>query len=132
MLPDDIRPFFEGTNFGHVATLLPDGSPHSVAVWVGTLGDRVTFFTQDASRKARNLERDPRVAISVIDRENPYRVAYLRGRVVEKRTGEAALELIDAIAQRYTGNPFPMRSGTVYVIEPERTGTMTLPFEPPS
>ena len=60
-IPEDVRPLLEGRNFAHVATLLPDGSPHSVPVWVGVENDRVVFFTQEGSRKARNVEQDPRV-----------------------------------------------------------------------
>ena len=88
----------DGPNFGHVATILPDGSPHSVAVWIGVEGDRIVFFTQPSSRKARNLDADPRLAISVVDRENPYRSARLRGRVVETATGEAALAIVDRLS----------------------------------
>ncbi len=131
-IPDEVRALLAARNFAHVATVLPDGSPHSVAVWIGTEGDRVVFFTQDTSRKARNLRRDGRVALSVVDRENPYAMAWLRGRVVETRTGEAALPTIDAISERYTGQPFPMRSGTVFLIEVERAGSMALPFSEPA
>jgi PPOX class probable F420-dependent enzyme len=130
-IPEDVRALLEGRNFAHLATLLPDGSPTSVPVWIGTEGDRVTIFTQEASQKARNLRRDPRLALSMVDRENPYRTGWLRGRVVETRTGEAALEVADAISERYTGRPFPMRSGIVLVAEVERTGSMTLPFSEP-
>ena len=131
-IPDDVRGLLEARNFAHVATVLPDGSPHSVAIWVGTEGGRVVFFTQETSRKARNLARDPRVALSVVDRENPYRTARLRGRVVETRTGEAALPGIDALSERYTGRPFPMRSGTLFLVEVERAGTSSLPFVEPA
>lgn len=127
-LSDDARTLFEGANFAHVATLLPDGAPHTVPVWVGVEGDRVVFFTQEGSRKARNLERDPRVALSVVDDQNPYRQAWVRGRVAETRSGAAALEIMDRIALRYTGEPFPMRSGVVYLIEPDRVGFQELPF----
>jgi PPOX class probable F420-dependent enzyme len=130
-IPEDVRPLLEGRNFAHLATLLPDGSPHSVAIWIGVEGDRIVFFTQPRSRKGRNLARDPRVAVSLVDREDPYRTAWLRGRVVEMRTGEAALGTIDAIAMRYTGAPFPMRSGTLYVAEVAQAGTMNLPFSDP-
>jgi PPOX class probable F420-dependent enzyme len=131
-IPDEVRALLEGRNFAHLATLLPDGSPHSVAVWIGAQDGRVVFFTQPTSRKARNLERDPRVAVSLVDRDNPYSTAWLRGRVVETRTGEAALPTIDALSVRYTGRPFPMRSGTVFVVEVERAGTMRLPFSDPA
>ncbi len=86
-LTPEVRALLEGTNFAHVATLLPDGSPHSVPVWIGIEDDRVVFFTQSGSRKARNLEADPRVAISVTDQKNPYRTGRIRGRVVATRTG---------------------------------------------
>ena len=108
---------------------MPDGSPHSVAVWVTVEGDRVVFFTQPTSRKARNVERDPRVAVSVVDRENPYRTARIRGRVVATRDGDAALEVMDLMSVQYTGKPFPVRSGRLYEIEVDRTGFMELPFE---
>jgi PPOX class probable F420-dependent enzyme len=128
-IPEQVRALLEGRNFAHVATLLPDGSPHSVPVWVGVEGDRVVFFTQEGSRKARNVERDPRVAISVVDHERPYLSAHLRGRVAGKREGDAALEVMDRLAQRYTGKDFPFRRGVLYEIEVERAGTIELPFE---
>jgi PPOX class probable F420-dependent enzyme len=128
-LDDQVRELFEGANFGHVATLMADGSPHSAAVWVGLEGDRIAFFTQEQSPKARNLGRDPRVAISITDHANPYRTARVRGRLVDTLEGEAALAVIDRLSNSYTGKPFPMRSGIVYLIEPERVGFMNLPFE---
>lgn len=127
-LSDDIRELFEGPNFGHLATVMPDGSPHTVPVWVGLEGERVAFFTQEGSQKAKNLEREPRCAISITDFERPYRSARVRGRVVERLTGEDALEVVDRIARRYTGEDFPMRSGVVYLVEPERAGFTELPF----
>jgi PPOX class probable F420-dependent enzyme len=128
-ISDDVRSLFEGANFGHLATLMPDGSPHSVAVWVGLEGDRVAFFTQPQSQKARNIARDGRVAISITDHDRPYRTGRIRGRVASTLEGEAALEVIDRLAMRYTGRPFPMRSGVVYLVEPERVGFMELPFD---
>jgi PPOX class probable F420-dependent enzyme len=128
-LSDEVRVLFEGANFGHVATLMPSGAPHSVAVWVGLEGERIAFFTQPASQKARNLARDPRVAISITDHEAPYRTARVRGRVAETLEGEAALEVIDRLSNRYTGKPFPMRSGIVFLVEPAKVGYMELPFE---
>ena len=130
-LPDEVRALFAAANFAHLATLLPDGSPHSVAVWADVEGDRCFCLTQPASRKARNLARDGRVALSVVDRQNPYRTAHVRGRVAGTVEGEAALALIDRLAHKYTGEPFPMRSGTVYLVEVERAGSMTLPFRTP-
>jgi PPOX class probable F420-dependent enzyme len=128
-VPADVEALLEGRNFAHVATLLPDGSPHSVPVWIGVEDGHVVFFTQEGSRKARNVERDPRVAISVVDHERPYLSAHLRGRVVGKREGEAALEVMDRLARRYTGADFPVRRGVLYEIEVDRARTIELPFE---
>jgi PPOX class probable F420-dependent enzyme len=128
-MPPEIRTLFEGANFGHVATLMPDGSPHSVAVWVGVEDGRVVFFTQPTSQKARNIARDGRVAISITDHDQPYKTARVRGRLVATREGDEALEIIDRLSHKYTGQPFPMRSGIVYEIEPEKVSSMDLPFE---
>ncbi|HEX8122335.1 MAG TPA: TIGR03618 family F420-dependent PPOX class oxidoreductase [Solirubrobacteraceae bacterium] len=129
-LDADVRELFDKPNYVHLATLLPDGWPHAVTVWSNPVDDdRLRFFTRPASRKAKNVARDPRVCLSVVDRDNPYRMASVRGRVVETRDGEAALEWMDATAIKYTGKPFPMRSGTLYVVEPEHVWSMTLPFE---
>jgi PPOX class probable F420-dependent enzyme len=120
-LPGDVRRLFEGANYAHVATLLPDGAPHSVPVWVGLEGERIAFFTDPTSRKARNLGRDPRVAISVTDYEKPLTMAEVRGRVTERLEGERALAVIDRISHKYTGRPFPLRtSRVVFLIEPTR------------
>ncbi len=62
MLDPDVRRVLDGTSIAHLATVLPDGSPHSVPLWIGTYGDRIVFLTRPGSRKARNLRRDPRVA----------------------------------------------------------------------
>ena len=100
-------------------------------MWAILEDGRIAIFTQPASRKARNIAADPRVALSVVDSENPYRNAQLRGRVVETVEGDAALAVIDRISQRYIGEPFPLRSGIVFWIEPETAHHVELPFTPP-
>jgi PPOX class probable F420-dependent enzyme len=127
-IPDEVRDLLDGRSVAHVATVLPTGGPHSVPVWILREGDRVCFFTQPGSRKARNLAADPRVAISLVDRENAYRTAQLRGTVVETREGEEALVTIDRLSEKYTGQPFPMRSGVVFVVELDRVHFLELSF----
>jgi PPOX class probable F420-dependent enzyme len=112
----------------HLATLLPNGAPHSIPVWAIYENGRIAFFTQTRSRKARNVARDRRVALSLVDGDNPYRSAQIRGRIVEVVEGEPALEVIDRISDHYIGEPFPMRSGNVYWIEPETAHFAELPF----
>jgi PPOX class probable F420-dependent enzyme len=128
-LDDTARRFFHAPNLIHVATLLPSGAPHSVPVWCRMEGDRIAFFSQPATRKARNLALDPRVAISAVSHENPYSMVQVRGRVDETLEGEAALAVIDRIAQDYIGGPFPMRTGVVFLVEPDKVQHMDLPFE---
>jgi PPOX class probable F420-dependent enzyme len=128
-LSEGVRELFQRANFAHVATVLPSGAPHSVPVWIALEGDRIAFFTQPGSRKARNLGADPRVAISIVDHEQPYRMAQIRGRVVETVGGEDALAIMDRMALRYTGKPFPLRRGIALLVEPEKVFEMELPFE---
>jgi PPOX class probable F420-dependent enzyme len=119
-LSADVRALFDGPNYGHVATVLPNGGPHSVPVWVGLEGNRVAFLTDPASRKARNLAHDPRVAISITDRNQPFAMAQVRGRIAERLEGEAAWTIIDRISHKYTGRPYPLRTDrVVFLVEPE-------------
>jgi PPOX class probable F420-dependent enzyme len=127
-MDDEVRELFGGGNFAHLATLLPDGSPHSVPLWTIVEDGRIAFFTQAQSRKARNLARDPRVALSVVDRANPYRRAWARGRAAQTLEGDEALEVIDRISHAYIGMPFPLRSGTVYLVDVASANAQTLPF----
>ncbi len=128
-LTENVRALLGRANFAHVATVLPGGAPHSVPVWIALEGDRIAFFTQPGSRKASNLAADPRVAISLVDHEEPYKMAQIRGRVVETVEGDAALEIMDRMSVRYTGEPFPMRSGIALLVEPEKVHALELPFE---
>ena len=124
-LPANVRVLIEGANFAHVATILPDGAPHSVPVWVGLEGDRIAFLTSPGSRKARNLAREPRIAISITDRENPHRMAQIRGQVVERIEGETAWRIIDQMSNKYLGMPYPDRSDrVVFLVEPEHAWAM--------
>ena len=110
-LPDSVRALLGRANFAHVATVLPSGAPHSVPVWIALEGDRIAFFTQPGSRKARNLEADPRVAISIVDHEEPYKMAQIRGRVVETVGGEEALAIMDRMSRALHGQAVPVPPG---------------------
>ena len=128
-LEGDVARLFAGGHYAHLTTLREDGSPQSRPVWTIVHEGRVAFFTQPQSPKARHLARDPRVALSVVDRDNPYVSAWIRGRVGAVIEGDPALELIDRMAYAYTQRPFPMRSGVVYLVDTLAAGTATLPFE---
>jgi PPOX class probable F420-dependent enzyme len=125
-LTADVARLVEDVNYAHIATLLPDGSPHSVPVWVDREGDRIAVLTGPGSRKARNVARDPRVAISIIDHAQPYATALIRGRVAEVLDGDDAWRIIDRIAHKYTGAPYPLRGDrVVMLIEPSHAQAPT-------
>ncbi|MFF1608058.1 PPOX class F420-dependent oxidoreductase [Amycolatopsis sp. NPDC058278] len=106
MLDTDVRRVLATTAIGHLATVLPDGAPHSVPVWVAEEGDRIAILTCPDSRKARNLRRDPRVALSLTPPDNPFEPVIIRGRVAEWIEGDAAWEIVDRIATKYIGGPY--------------------------
>ncbi|GAA4611179.1 PPOX class F420-dependent oxidoreductase [Actinoallomurus liliacearum] len=121
MLNLDVRRVLDGTSLAHLASVLPDGAPHSVPVWVGTEGDHVAILTGPDSRKARNLRRDPRVALSLTPADNPFQPVIVRGRVVEWVEGDAAWEIIDRISTKYIGGPYSRdEERVVALIEPDR------------
>jgi PPOX class probable F420-dependent enzyme len=106
MLKPAVRNAVESTSIAHLATVLPDGSPHSIPLWVSSLDDKIIFLTGPNSQKARNLRNDPRVALSLAPVDNPYEPVIVRGRVVEWIDGDAGWELVDQIAQKYIGQPY--------------------------
>lgn len=120
MLKPAVRNAVESTSIAHLATVLPDGSPHSIPLWVTTLDERILFLTGPDSQKARNLRRDPRVALSIAPVDNPYEPVIIRGRVVEWIDGDAGWELVDQIALKYIGQPYDRNLQRVIgVIEPD-------------
>src|SRR6266849_3776354 len=130
-LSAEIKQLLDRPNFAHLATLMADGSPQSVPVWVGREGDRILVCTGEGSLKARNTRRDPRVALSVVDFHDPYTEAQLRGRVVDRRP-DPQLKYYDLFSQKYIGKPWPYRdekSPIVLVIEIAKAKYSKQPFE---
>jgi PPOX class probable F420-dependent enzyme len=127
-IPPAYRGLLEKPAFAHLATLMPDGSPHVSPVWFDFDGRRLRVNSARGRRKDRNMRRDPRVALSIQDPADPYRYVQIRGRVVEI-TERGADEHIDALAHRYLGverypNRGPGEVRVLYVIEPERVSGM--------
>ncbi|HMK31236.1 MAG TPA: PPOX class F420-dependent oxidoreductase [Terriglobales bacterium] len=113
---------FRKRAFGSLGTLMPDGSPQVTPVWIDYDGTYVIFNSAKGRQKDRNVRRDPRVAIAVIDPENAYRYIEIRGRVVEI-TEEGADDHINKMAKKYLGKdiyPFrqPGEVRVIYKIEP--------------
>jgi PPOX class probable F420-dependent enzyme len=129
-LSPEVKQLIDRPNFAHLATLMPDGSPQSVPVWIGREGERIVICTAETSLKGKNTRRDPRVALSVVDFNNPYEEVQIRGRVVERRA-DLDLKILDPISHKYTGKPFPFRTpeGRVaLIIEAEKVRYTKLPF----
>lgn len=123
-IPEEAVPLLEGRHLAHVATVMADGSPHVTPVWIDHEGDTLVFNTATGRLKARNLERDPRVSVSIVDPENPYAPLTVRGRVVEI-TREGAESHIDELSRRYLGEyPYrhrrPGEDRLIVRIEPEK------------
>ena len=121
MIDTDIREVLDGSPIAHLATVLPDGAPHSVPVFVGTHGDHVVIMTGPGSLKARNLRRDPRLALSLTVPDNPFEPVMIRGKVVEWLDGEEGWEVVDRLAHKYIGGPYSREhERVVALIKPER------------
>jgi PPOX class probable F420-dependent enzyme len=129
-LPDAVRQLIEEPNFASLATLMPDGAPQVTPMWLDTDGDYLYINTAEGRQKPRNIGNDPRVAISVYDRNNPYRHATVRGRVVSV-TREGADDHINKLAKKYLGQdvyPFrqPGEQRVLVKIEPTRVNSQGL------
>jgi PPOX class probable F420-dependent enzyme len=99
----------KGKNFCHVATIREDGTVHGVPVWVDVQEGRAVLNTAEGRAWPRNLERDPRVTLTVQNMENPYEYVEIRGTVAE-RTHDGADEHIDAMAKKYMdADSYPLR-----------------------
>jgi PPOX class probable F420-dependent enzyme len=119
-LGPEVRDVIDGTPIAHVATVLPDGAPHSVPMWIGTHEQYAVIMTGPGSQKARNLRRDPRIAISLTPPDNPFHPIILRGTVVEWLDGAAGWAVVDQLAHKYLGAPYGReRERVVALIEVE-------------
>jgi PPOX class probable F420-dependent enzyme len=124
MLDDKIRQLAtEGRNFAAVTTLMPDGTPQTTPLWIDADSGHLLLNTEIHRQKFKNVQRDPRVTVAIIESDNPYVYAEVRGEVVETVTGPDARAHIDHLAQKYTGADYanPIQSERVILkIAPKR------------
>jgi PPOX class probable F420-dependent enzyme len=118
-----------GKNFGSLATLTEDGSPQVTPVWVDWDGEYVLLNTLRSRAKLRNVERDPRVELSVVNSENPYQHVRIKGNA--QLTDDGAEEHIDKLAQKYIGEDrYPWRAPgdrrVIMRIKPEQVADYNL------
>jgi len=101
-LSKQAQDFLHEQVYAHIATVMRDGSPQVTPLWVETDGASLLINTATGRLKTKNMERDGRVAMSVMGLESAYRCLWVRGRVTEIKPDN---ELIDALSLKYTGNP---------------------------
>jgi PPOX class probable F420-dependent enzyme len=128
-IPADVRELLDAPNYVHLSTLRAEGSPRNWVVWVGLEDGHILVCTSNAIWKAKDMLRDPRVALSVTDTDNPYRMAAIQGRVIETRP-DGDCRYMDPISYKYTGAPFPSRGPdrVCFVIAVEQAAQHTLGF----
>lgn len=123
-IDQDVRDLTAEPNFATLTTLFEDGSPQTQVMWVATDDEHVLINTEVHRAKYRNVQRDPRVAVTVWDRDNPYRYVEIRGRVVDEVGGTTAREQIDELSRRYFGRDYDPDNITservILRIQPER------------
>jgi PPOX class probable F420-dependent enzyme len=128
VIPEAHKDLFEKKAFAHLATVGADGSPQVTPVWVDFDGTHVRFNTAKGRVKDKNLRRNPAVALSILDPDNPYRYLQVQGRVADV-TESGADAHIDALARKYLGqDKYPYRKPgevrVIYKIAPDRVQTM--------
>ncbi len=128
VIPARFLELFQKKSFGHLATLLPNGTPQTSPVWVDFDETHVLVNSARGRLKDKNMRQRPQVALSIQDPDDPYRYLEVRGRVVEI-TEQGAEEHIDRLAKRYLGlDRYPYRQPgevrVIYKIKPERTSAL--------
>ena len=127
-IPEKYKDLTEKKAFAQLATLMPDGSPQVSPVWFEYDGKNILINSAKGRVKDKNMRRDPRVGIDILDPDNPYRHLSIRGRVVEI-TEQGADEHIDKLTKKYTGqDKYPYRGPgevrVMYKIAPEHANAM--------
>ncbi len=127
-IPEQYKDLLEGRTFAHLATIMADGSPQVTPVWCDFDGTFVIVNSAKGRLKDRNMRGNPRVALSILDPENPYRYLEIRGRVAEI-TEEGAEAHIHKMARKYLDvDEFPHQNPdetrVIYRIAPERFSFM--------
>ncbi|HTW09629.1 MAG TPA: PPOX class F420-dependent oxidoreductase [Acidimicrobiales bacterium] len=106
MIEDAVKSLARGKNFAVLTTLLPGGQPMTHVMWVDADDEHVLINTEVGRQKEKNVARDARVTVTIIDATNPYRYAEVRGRVAEQVKGPEARAHIDKLSEKYVGRPY--------------------------
>lgn len=123
MLDDKVKALATGKNYAVLTTLMPDGQPQTQVMWIGADDEHLLINTEVHRQKFKNVERDPRVTVTIIEDGNPFSYAEVRGRVVDTIRGDEARAHIDELSQKYMGGPYGTQiqsERVVLKIAPER------------
>jgi PPOX class probable F420-dependent enzyme len=128
VIPKNYTDLLETRTLAHVATLGSKGEPQSTPVWFGWDGNHVMLTMTKTAQKYRNLQHDPRLALSIVDPKNTYRYLEIRGRVVGIEE-DAGRDFVNSMAKKYLDlDVYPWhRPGEEHVVmrvEPEHTTSM--------
>lgn len=128
VIPATHADLLESKALAHVATIGPAGEPQANPVWFGWDGKHLKFSQTTTRQKVRNMDRDPRIALSIVDPENPFRYLEVRGKQV-RVDADPDKAFIDEMAEKYLGvekYPWnqPGEDRVVIVVEPEHTTSM--------
>lgn len=99
-IPESVRDLLDKKGFAHLATLRADGTPQVTPMWFGFDGEHILFSTTTRRQKYRNLRRNPNVAFSITDPDDPYRYLEVRGVIAEIGEDEGN-EFINSMAKKY-------------------------------
>lgn len=124
-IPDKVKRFLEKPNFAVLATQTPSGRIQATPIWFLLDDGEILINTSHFRKKLRNMEANPGVTLTIVDRENPYQYVQIQGRVTKFDKENGARD-IDRLSQRYHGNPYsypggdsPMNRVTIRIV-PER------------
>ena len=128
IIPEEYLDLLDTTALAHIATLGPNGEPQNNPVWFDFDGDKIKFSQTKTRQKYRNIQREPRIALSIVDPENPYKYLEIRG-TVDQVEEDPDLEFINAMAKKYLGveeYPYhqPGDERIVLYVRPEHTTQM--------
>ena len=127
-VPDNFKDLFQKKAFANLATVMSDGGPQVTPVWFDWDGSHIRVNSAKGRVKDRNMRRTPKVALAILDPDNPYRHLAVQGRVVEV-TEQGADAHIDALAKKYLGQDrYPYRRAgevrVIYKIQPDQIASM--------
>lgn len=128
VIPDKDMNILQSTSLAHVATIGPNHEPQSNPVWFDWDGQYVRISQTKTRQKYHNIQRDPHIALSITDPQNPYHYLEIRGKVVRIEE-DPQKKFINALAKKYMGvdnysNSLPSEERVIVYIQPERTTSM--------